>query len=149
LNKASLDLFMTRADRNTFFTALAFFAVAGKSGRVDNADAADNIRKLASLAQDFCADEVMGPALSVPEEPGVEAIDAAIDRHIVELRDKETTRLPENRDALAKLCDRLEHRKIRSARYKFYGSATEDQLADRVLQLLDAEIARAGRLGLI
>jgi len=67
-------------------------------------------------------------------------LDEAINRHIDELRTKETTCLPEDREALIQLYDRLQQRKSRRLQADFYTTAKEDKLADLVLRYLDEEI---------
>jgi hypothetical protein len=82
----------------------------------------------------------------VSEEPGVLVSDQIIERHLRELCDNDETHLPEDRQTLIKLIDRLEQRKSRRMRREFYASATEAQAADLVLELLDGEIENKTRL---
>jgi hypothetical protein len=146
LRKASLDPVMTRIDRKILFTALAFFAVAGKGGAAEKAEAAEDIRKLASLAESFCAEHVGSPWLSASSETGEQAIDEMIGRHIAELRNKELTHLPSERATLIDLHDRLAQRKARRQCGEFYDSVSDETLADAVLALLDEEISRIENL---
>jgi len=73
-------------------------------------------------------------------------LDELIDHHIRELRDRELTRLPEDRAMLIGLHDRLEQRKSRRMRREFYASASEAQVSALVLKLLDDEIEDKAKL---
>jgi hypothetical protein len=131
---------MTRADQKILFTALAFFAVTGRQGTTDSVEAADDIRKLAGLAESFCVKNLSGLGGAGIDETGSLPIDERIERHVRELRDDEITRLPEDMEALIQLHDRLLQRKARRSRREFYATATEATIADWVLKLLDEEI---------
>jgi hypothetical protein len=137
---------LTRADRKTLFTALAFFAVTGRSGAVDATEGAANIRALAGLVESFCADNAGSTFPGAPDETGAHAIDEMIERHIAELRDNEVTRLPDDRAMLIKCHDRLAHRKARRQLREFYGRESDETLAEAVLALLDEEINRSEKL---
>ena len=76
----------------------------------------------------------------------MQATDKLIERHVRELRDQELTELPKDRAVLIDLHDRLEQRKSRRMRRDFYASATEAQMADLVLELLDDEIESKAKL---
>jgi hypothetical protein len=136
---------MNRTDRKIMFTALAFFAVAVKGGKnADMPNDGDRVRELALAVESFCDENVINVVSPVSDETGTLLIDQLIEKHKSELRDDEVTRLPEDRLTLVKMADRLEHRHIRKKRREFYGSATEDDIADRVLELLDRELEDQG-----
>lgn len=135
---------MTRTDRKILFTSLAFFAVISKGKNASDPHKAERVLKLAGLVESFCAEHVGSALWSGTDETGTLAVDEIIERHIGELREKEETRLPEDKAALINLHDRLQQRKTRRLRREFYGSATEGQLADLVLALLDEEIEDRG-----
>ena len=78
--------------------------------------------------------------LGYANDPGAEATDLAIERHIEELRSNETTRLPKDRETLILFCDRLQQRKSRRMQWAFYAKAKEEALADLVLSYMDEEI---------
>ena len=80
---------------------------------------------------------------------GALVIDQIIERHVRELRDDEETQLPEDRQTLIKLFDRLQQRKARRTQREFYASATDAKLADLVLGLLDEEIDDRGKLAMM
>jgi hypothetical protein len=131
---------MTRTDRKILFTALAFFAVVIKGKNASDPHKAERVLKLAGLVESFCAEHVSSVLWAAADETGTLAVDEVIERHIGELRDKEETRLPEDRAALINIHDRLQQRKTRRMRREFYAFATEAQIADLVLKLLDEEI---------
>jgi len=72
------------------------------------------------------------------------SIDDVIDRYKKNLVKNESARLPDGRSALLTMYDRLQQRKIRREERKFYASASEDEIADRILELAEAEIAEDG-----
>jgi hypothetical protein len=101
---------------------------------------------LASLIEAFCAENVVNVLAPRPDDTDAAAIDQAIERHIQELRQRQETRLPEDRESLIKLYDRLYQRKTRRMQRDFYANATEAKLADLVLRYLDEEIEDNGGL---
>ena len=72
------------------------------------------------------------------------SIDDVIERYKKNLVKTESARLPDGRSALLTMYDRLQQRKIRSEQKKFYTDATEDEIADQILKLAEAEIAKDG-----
>ncbi|MFY9642856.1 MAG: hypothetical protein WCD20_21450 [Rhodomicrobium sp.] len=102
--------------------------------------AAEDIRRLASLVEACCAENVIKFSASVSDERGMLAIDQLIEQHINELHDDEMTRLPQDRAMHIKVLDRLQQRKVRRAKRELYAFASEETLADLVLKLLDEEI---------
>ena len=68
-------------------------------------------------------------------------MDEFIDRHLKELVEDGATQLPEDRQTLIKMHDRLQHRQARRTDREFYAFASEEKLADLVLGLLDEELA--------
>ncbi len=139
---------MTRTDRKIVFTALAFFAVIIKGKNASDPHKAERVLKLAGLVESFCAEHVSSMLWVAADETGTSAIDQIIERHIGELREKEETRLPEDRATLINIHDRLQQRKTRRMRREFYAFASEDQIADLVLKLLDEEIEDEGKQAL-
>jgi hypothetical protein len=131
---------MTRTDRKIVFTALAFFAVVTKGKDVADGKAAEQIQELAGLIEGYCNEHIVNVFAPVSEEAGALVIDQVIERHVRELREKEETHLPEDRQMLIKLFDRLQLRKKRRAQREFFAFASEQKLADLVLELLDEEI---------
>ncbi len=140
---------MTRTDRKIVFTALAFFAVVAKGKDISSTKNAERIRELAGLVESFCEENVINVSASVSDEPGALVIDQIIERHVRELRDDEETQLPEDRQTLIKLFDRLQQRKTRRTQREFYASATDAKLANLVLGLLDEEIDDVGKLAVM
>jgi hypothetical protein len=136
---------MTRTDRKIIFTALAFLAVVTRGKGAIDERAAQRIQELAELVESYCNEHVIDVSLPVSEETGALVIDQIIERHAQELREKEETRLPEDRQMLIKLLDRLQVRKSRRAQREFFSAAGEQRLADLVLQLLDEEIDDVSR----
>jgi hypothetical protein len=132
---------MTRLDKKILFTALAFVAVAGReTDAASSRPAAAAVTKIADLIEEFCEENAVSCMQPVSDEPGGLLLDEMIERQKRELREREETRLPEDRQSLMKLHDRLEHRKARREAREFYAFANDDRLADAVLRLLDEEI---------
>lgn len=119
---------------------MAFFAIVIEGKNANAKNNADCVLKLAALVENFCMKHVESMLWVVADETGTTAIDQLIDQHVEELRDKEETRLPQERVTLINLHDRLQQRKTRRMRREFYASATDDQIADLVLKLMDEEI---------
>ena len=55
---------------------------------------------------------------------------AAFKRHLGELRQEEAARLPEDKEMLVWLYDRLQQRKARRYQREFYANASEAKLAE-------------------
>ncbi len=72
------------------------------------------------------------------------AIDRLIDEHVQELKEKDFARLPDDRDMLIRLHERLEHRKAQREHREVYALAREGWIAGLVLDLLREEIAADG-----
>jgi hypothetical protein len=136
---------MKRRDWKIIFTALAFVAVVGKTKKTNSAELREQVLQFAGLIEEFCAAHVINVSAVVSDEAGALVVDDIIERHVRELREREETRLPDDRQTLIKLLDRLQHRKARRTQRMFFGSATAARLADMVLKLLDEEIADDSR----
>ena len=128
---------MTRTDQKILFTALAFLSVAIK-GKA-NTDVNEQVLRLAGLIEEFVAENIVTSS-SLDSIPASEVTDILIDKHLHELREEETTVLPNDKSTLIGLCDRLRHRKAQRTQREFYANASEAKLADMVLKLLDEEI---------
>jgi len=113
----------------------------------DSENVAEKVVELAKKMNEFCNLYVSQAfplsTLRVADEAGAEKLDCEIEHHIRQLRTEETTHLPEDRDVLIKLYDRLQLRKARRLQWEFYASVKEEKLADLVLRLLDEEIEEA------
>jgi len=130
---------MTRSDFRSICTALAFVAVT--LGEKQSPQVMGDRKKIiayAELIEAFCKDN------SFSDDTEAKRIDAAIDRHIKELRTDNETTLPEDKAALIKLYDRLQQRKSR--RSALYLTMSAEELADIVLKHMDEEIDDAGTM---
>jgi len=138
---------MTRHDRRTLFTALAFLAFLLKGGNNATESRAARITKLAGLFENFCDENVPVqpsiPEVSFDEEKGTSGIDADLERHKHNLKINEQTRLPDDRESLLKFYDRLQQRRARRLQRNFYANAAAEKIADIVLRYLDEEIEDA------
>ncbi len=76
------------------------------------------------------------------DEHAPASVDEVIERYKNNLVKHEAARLPAGRSALLTMYDRLQQRRIRREERKFYAVATEDEIADRILELAEAEIVR-------
>jgi hypothetical protein len=139
---------MTRYDQRILFTALAFVAIISKDGEKLHGDSAQKIMQLSGLLGKFCVENVppLFHQVEFAEDPGAGELDARINRHVRELREKHETRLPEDKETLLQFYERLQVRKSRRMQSEFHAQATVEMLADRVLDYLDEEIEDAERL---
>lgn len=134
---------MNWQERRVLFTALGFMAVSMKDGNSEASDLAYRARAFAGLLEAFCRENTQAGAAMVDLDStvSVASIDQIIEHHVRELREREETVLPEDRDTLLRLYDRLQHRAVRREQAAFYAGAHDEMLAERVLTYLDAEIA--------
>lgn len=137
---------MTRDDLRILCTALGFTAIVLKGEPAENQ--ASRAHAFARLIESFCFVTVP-EALGVPnghlgDERDPAAIDRVIDRYKAELLDQDCAALPTERGDLLKMYDRLLLRQIRREQREFYALGSADMLANRVLQLVEEEIAHEG-----
>ena len=139
---------MTRYDQQILFTALAFLAVLLKDDVANQPESTERVKQLAKLFDAFCTENVSSLFTQsiVNGEVDLLSTDAAIEKHIKELREHEETSLPEDKETLVKFYDRLQQRKSRRMQRDFYASTTTDKLADLILRYLDEEIEAARAL---
>ena len=74
------------------------------------------------------------------DEMKPDSVDEAIDRYKRLLTEKGSAKLDQDRDVLLTMYDRLQTRKTRRNQKAFYLKATEDEIADRILELTEEEI---------
>jgi len=134
---------MTSIDPKTFFTALAFIAVVRGPRPADDQQTAAQIREFAGLIEEFCVATAADNPACLPDDADATAIDQTIGRHIRELREKEITVLPRDRESLIKLYDRLNYRNQRRINRQLYPTFNTSKLADMVLDYLDNEIEQS------
>src|SRR5271166_5802204 len=99
---------VTLAGQRVLFTALAFVSVLRDGKLSDAKESVGQIKNLAGLIEAFCdehARENSQSAFSLSGEYGSEELDAAINRHIHELRHRQETCLPDDRQALIAMYD--------------------------------------------
>jgi hypothetical protein len=143
-----MRLDMTPPDLRVFCAALGFTAVVMQGGNPPKKEAGHRAKAFADLIEEFCrmsVPDAFGVAnVNLSDDSDVTEIDRAIDKHIEELRTKESTILPEDKAILLKYYDRLQQRKSRRMQSAFYEMADARVLADRVLKHLDEEIEDGG-----
>lgn len=126
------------------YMALAFQTIVANS-KIRTEDAAPKILTFAKRVKEFC--ENYAPKAfeqgfqSFIDDNGALKIDEAIHIYVEELRIRGSAVLPQDRQSLIQLYDRLEQRKSRRRHEQLYATATEDKVADLVLKQLDEEIA--------
>jgi hypothetical protein len=135
---------MNKDEQMRLSLMLAFQAIIAQGESVTSEAAVERIIGLAKLMDEFCD---LHLTHSFPEETikfvddkGAAQIDATINMHIEELRKRETTQLPTEREILIQLYDRLQLRKMRRGLWMFYAQAPAERLADLVLEYMDEEI---------
>jgi hypothetical protein len=121
---------MNSSDLRTLCIALGFTVVVIK-GDEKHQDGARRALGFASLIEDFCAYNFPQPADAVNENQASE-LDITIEKLKSDLRGAGQADLQKDRQTLFQLYDRL--------RQRFAGYADDDMVADRVLELLDAEL---------
>lgn len=138
------EVAMTKHDQQILFTALAFLAVVQKDGENATRNNAPKVMMLAKLLSEFCADNVLSSIshlLSINDDKDTAAkVDTVIERHIKELRQNETTVLPEDRTSLMHMYVRLQFRKIHRINATLFSEISIPKLVDFVLSQLDEEI---------
>jgi hypothetical protein len=70
--------------------------------------------------------------------------DQLIEKHVRELRETGSTEAPGDRQTLITLHDRLQHRKARRMGREFYANASDEKLADAVLDYFNEEMVDEG-----
>lgn len=134
---------MNWRDQRVLFTALGFMGVVMKDGNSEAADLDYRARGLATLIESFCRNNTQAGTVTTDMDSAmsVESIDQIIDHHVREMRMCDETSLPEGRETLLRLYDRLQHRAIRREQAAFYAKAHTDMLAERIMTYLNAEVA--------
>jgi hypothetical protein len=126
---------------------IAFQTVVTHGKKTLSETATQEIVELARHLNEFCGLNLSkafpSGEMDFVEDRGAAKIDAAIELHKQELKTKEVTQLPEDRETLIQLYDRLQQRKSRRMQWELYAKAKETKLADLVLKLLDEEIEDA------
>jgi hypothetical protein len=135
---------MTKDEQLRLSLMLAFQAIIAQGESATSDAAAERIIDLAKLMDEFCdlhlTQSFPEETIKFADEKNASQIDATINMHIEELRKRETTQLPENREILIQLYDRLQQRKMRRGLWLFYAQAPAERLADLVLDYMDEEI---------
>lgn len=123
---------------------LAFQTILSNGKKTENPDTAKRVVEFARRMNEFCdlyVSQAFPPATEFfVDDKRAAKIDDAIAQHIEELRTKETTHLPEDKETLIQFYDRLQQRKSRRMQWQLYASATKEKLSDLILHYLDEEI---------
>lgn len=126
---------------------LAFQSMIANGKKTETEDMAKRVVELAQRMNEFCDLYIFQAfplaTMNFVDDMGAAKIDDTIRFHIEKLRNKATTYLPEDRETLIQLYDRLQQRKSRRMQWQFYATANEEKLAHLVLKLLDEEIEDA------
>ena len=121
---------MTPQDLRTLCTALGFTAVVINGGERQK-DSARRALGFANLIESFCNYTIPNLGAAVNENEAYQ-LDEMIETFKAGLRERGEADLHISRPALFRLYDRL--------RQRYAAYADDDMLADRVLELLDAEL---------
>jgi hypothetical protein len=136
---------MTRTDLQILYTALAYIAVYLKEPQ--EAHKAEPAIILAAHIEEYCRKNVENAfppnEVHFVSDGDANAIDKIIDKHVQELRHEESTILPQDRQSLLTIYDRLQQRKAHRMQATFYQTVHDEFLADSVRRYLDEEIADA------
>jgi hypothetical protein len=135
---------MTKDEQLRLSLMLAFQTMIAQGESATTDAAAERIIDLAKLMDEFCdlhlTQSFPTATIKFVDDKGAAQIDATIDMHIEELRKRETTQLPTDRETLIQFYDRLQLRKMRRGLWMFYAQAPAERLADLVLDYMDEEI---------
>jgi hypothetical protein len=121
---------MNPTDLRTLCIALGFTAVVMK-GDEKHQDRARRALRFANLIEAFCTYNFPQPSYAVNENEALQ-LDEIIEKLKNDLRGKGHTDLQKDRETLLRLYDRL--------RQRYATFANDDMIADRVLELVDAEL---------
>lgn len=134
---------MTKDEQLRLSLLLAFQTVITHGGKITE-DAQKRILELAQRMNEFCDLHLKQvfpeETIKLVDDKGAAKIDDAIATHIEELKTKGSTVLPQDKESLIQLYDRLQTRKARRMQWPMYASAKEEKVADLVLHYLDEEI---------
>jgi hypothetical protein len=127
-------------------TALGFLVVLLKD--VPEEKQASRAKAIGRLIESFCwvtvPDSLGTSNENIVDESDPTIIDASIEKYKAQLIGEESAPLPEGREALLRFYDRLAIRAHRRLEKKFYEMGHEDIIANRILELAEAEIADEG-----
>jgi hypothetical protein len=135
---------MTKDEQMRLSLMLAFQTMIAQGESATSEATVQKIIGLAKLMDEFCdlhlTQSFPAATIKFADDKGAAQIDATINMHIEELRKREATQLPTERETLIQLYDRLQLRKIRRGLWMFYAQAPAERLADLVLEYMDEEI---------
>jgi len=135
---------ITAKNENFRLCLLLAFQSVVTNGRTKTQDAEKKVVELAKRMDEFCAlhdrSSLAANTMSFVDDAEAAKLDDAISKHLTELKSKEQTNLPQDRETLIRLYDRLQQRKSRRLQAHFYMTAKEEKLSDLVLRYLDEEI---------
>jgi hypothetical protein len=135
---------MTKDEQMRLSLMLAFQSVIAQGESATSEATVQKIIGLAKLMDEFCdlhlTQSFPAEIIKFVDDKGAAQIDATINMHIEELRKRETTQLPTEREILIQFYDRLQLRKMRRGLWMFYAQAPAERLADLVLEYMDEEI---------
>jgi hypothetical protein len=123
---------------------LAFQTVVANGKTTKTQKMAKKVVEFAKRMDEFCnlniSQAFSSGTINFVDDKGAAQIDDAIAIYIEELRTKGSTELPQDKESLIQLYDRLQLRKSRRMQWPFYATAKEAKVADLVLHYLDEEI---------
>jgi hypothetical protein len=138
---------MTREDRQILFTAVAYAVVFSATvhtlvkqeiePEANTTYRLSLVPKIARQIEEFCKEDI---PTSFSDEMKDAEIDAAIEKHIRELREIGSTILPQNFDSLMQIYVRLQFRKVHRINAALFDRVDAAQMAKFVLSQLDEEI---------
>ncbi|MFA4993975.1 MAG: hypothetical protein WC521_01565 [Bdellovibrionales bacterium] len=123
---------------------LAFQTVIadGKAGKTP--DMAKRVVKFAKRMDEFCNLNIFqafpSGTINFVDDEDAAKIDDAIATYIEERKTKGSTQIPQDKESLIQLYDRLQTRKSRRMQWQLYATAKQGKVADLVLKYLDEEI---------
>jgi hypothetical protein len=134
---------MTRNDLRIFCTALGFTATVLSD--VPDDKQALRAKSISRLIESYClvtVPEALGiSSESVESDGDYLTLDRVIEEYKTKLQNEGSAGLPYGKETLAAMCDRLLVRQMRRQHREAFQSSSSDDIADKILHLVEEEIA--------
>jgi hypothetical protein len=135
---------MKRNDFNHCLCLMLAFQSVITHGKKANTDNVEKIMELAQQMSEFCdlyySKTFPSVSINFVNDRWTLKIDHSIERYKDELKARQTTQLPKDKETLIQLYDRLQQRKSRRMQKQLFASAKEEKLTDLILNYLTEEI---------
>lgn len=131
---------MTKDEQTRFCLMLAFQTVIAQGKNAKSDEAVQKIVGFAKLMDEFCD---LHLPLASPEQffahlddKKAAKLNADLNVYGEELQKQGSTVLPDDRETLIELYDRIQHRKTQYSQLEFYAHASKEEVSAAILRLL-------------